>query len=119
MSAAPSPSAIVDEFNPETVYVSVDGFEYQVIYTPKKFGGVISHFEFRHWMNGEDCKLDCPLTETGYRSQFFTPSIIDDYESTEAAAIASIERNQNMKRYLSRENERKEAELAARQMTLF
>jgi len=103
----------------ETVYVSVDGFYYQAIYTPRKFGGVISHFEFRHWQGGAESRNPCPLTETGYRSHHFSPSIMDAFESTEAGAIAAIESQQDMKKFLADEKARHEAEIASRQGSLF
>lgn len=57
----------------EPFFVTVDGFEYSVLYTPLKFGGHISHFEFKHWKDGAQSREACPLTETGYWSHFFCP----------------------------------------------
>jgi len=110
-------SAVDDVLEP--FFVTVDGFEYSVLYTPLEFGGRISHFEFRHWKDGAESREACPLTETGYRSHFFAPAIMDGYDSPEAGAIAAIENQQDLKKFKRYKAERLEAERAAAQMSLF
>ena len=104
---------------PEPFFVTVDGFTYQVFYSPEKFGGVISHFEFYHWKDGAESRDPTPLTETGYRSHFFSPSIMEGYDSPEAGAIAAIESQQDLKKFAADEKARIEAERAAAQLSLF
>ena len=100
-------------------FVTVAGFEYQVLYAPKKHGGIISHFEFRHWKDGAESREPSPLTVSGYRSHFFPPAIMDGFDSTEAGAIAAIESQPDLKKWALDEAERKEAAEAAAQMSLF
>ena len=110
---------MTDDQKPKPFYVTVAGFEYQVFYEPSKFGGVISHFEFYHWKDGAESRSPTPLTETGYRSHFFPPAIMDDYDTPQAGAIAAIESQQDLKKWAKAEAERIEAECAAAQMSLF
>jgi len=103
----------------ESFFVTVEGFDYQVFYKAMEFDGTISHFEFYHWKDGQSVKLDCPLTETGYRSHFFKPNLMDKYDTHEQGAIAAIEDLQNLAAYRNRETQRKDAERAAAQFSLF
>jgi len=103
----------------ELFFVTVDGFEYSVLYTPREFGGRISHFEFRRWKDGEESREACPLTETGYRSHFFAPAIMDDYDTPQAGAIAAIESQQDLKKFRRYLAESLAAKAAAAQMSLF
>jgi len=100
-------------------FVTVAGFEYKVLYAPEIHGGIVSHFEFRHWKDGAVSEEPSPLTSTGYRSHFFTPSIMEGYDCAETGAIAAIESQQDLKKWARDEAERKEAARAAAQMSLF
>lgn len=82
------------------------GIEIEVIYAAKSILNR-AHLELR-----TKNKEPIPVTETGYRSEFLEPGLVEEQGGSEAYALAWLD-------YMARSSEWKAYQAASRQLSLF
>ena len=110
MSAAPTV---------EPIFVTVDGFDYQVFLESIRVPHRVSKLHILHWKDGAAVAEDCPVSPTGENRHYFGPCLLEKHPTKEAAAIDAVTQLSDLARFEGRERRRIEAAAESAQFNLF
>ena len=87
---------------PEAVFVTVDGFTYQVFIETVRVPHSVSKVHILHWRDGAAVAEDCPVSKTGENKHYFGPCLLGKHPDKAAAAIDAINQLSDLTQYRNR-----------------